>query len=323
MKAITCRRYGSPEVLRLEELNTPSPQQGEILIQVKATNVFPGDCEMRAFKIHPSMWLPVRLFLGVFKPRKPILGQEFAGVVVEVGENAKYFKPGDKVFGSTGFRLGSYAEYVCLPSNYVMQQIPDTISFSEAATITLGAGHALHFLRKGKVQANDKVLIYGAGGCIGTYAIQLAKHLGAEVNAVDSQEKLGLLTKLGADHVIDYRTEDFTQNGKTYDVILDLPGKSPYSRSLRSLNKNGRYLLANVGFGPMLRGVWTTLTTDKTVISALAYTTKDDLAYITQLVVDGVLKPVIDKTFALADMIEAHRYIDSGLKQGHVVATVN
>lgn len=322
MKAIIWPKYSPPEVLQLEEVDEPAPADNELLIKVVAANVFPGDCEMRRFQMHPSLWLPIRIFMGIRKPRLKILGQELAGEIEAVGKDVTRFKSGDQVFGATAMKLGAYAEYVCLPENYVLALKPDDVSYEEASTLAVGGIHALHFLRKGNVKSGERILIYGAGGCIGTYAVQLAKLLGAEVTTVDSASKLDMLSDIGADHVIDYAEEDFSNNGIRYDVIFDVVGKSSYSRSLYSLQANGRYLMANVGLSVILRGLWTSRFGDKKVIFALANLNSEDLVYLSDLLVAGKIKSVIDRCYPLAQAADAHSYIESGCKQGHVVLTV-
>ena len=237
MKAIVWTKYGPPEVLQLQDLEKPAPTADEVLVKIRATSVTAGDCEVRNLEFPLYLSLLMRLFVGIRKPeRVAIIGQELSGEIESIGENVKHFKVGDQVFGSSGFSRGTYAEYVCLPEESdegVLAPKPANMSFEEAATVTTGGLEALHFLRKGNIQPGQRVLINGAGGSIGTYGVQLAKHLGARVTAVDSGEKLNMLQALGADDVIDYTREDFTQNGQTYDVIFDVVGKSPFSRSLR------------------------------------------------------------------------------------------
>jgi len=323
MKAAIWTAYGPPEVLQVRDIEKPQVKDNEVLIKIVATNVFPGDCEMRRFDIHPSMWLPVRLFLGIFKPRIKIMGQELSGIVQSVGTNVTRFKTGDRIFGCTGMRLGSYAEFICLPESYVLDTIPDNISFKEATTYPVGGLHALHFLKKAKVKPGERVLLFGAAGCIGSNAVQLAKLMGAKVTAIDSTNKLEMLTSIGADKVIDYTKKDFTQEGKYYDVIIDFVGKSPYTRSLNLLNKKGRYVLVNVGFSGMLRGLLSSCLSSKKVLFALADPKKKDLAELKGLIQQGKIKAVIDKTYSLEDVAEAHRYVESGEKKGHVVININ
>lgn len=322
MKAILWTDYGPPEVLKLVELEKPTPGDNEVLIKVHASNVFPGDCELRRFEVHPSYWLPIRLFTGLFKPRIKILGQELSGEIEAVGKLVTQFKPGDKIVAGTGMKFGSYAQYICLPSSYPMAIKPESVSHVDASTVLVGGIHALHFLREGNLQRGEEILIFGAGGCIGTYAIQIAKLWGAQVTVVDSTSKLAALRKAGADHLIDYTVEDFTANHKQYDIIFDVVGKSPFAKSLKSLKPNGRYLLANVGLSGALRGLWASNSDGKRVVSKMAGLGNDDLAHLLRLMETGELKAVIDRTYPLDQVVQAHRYVESGKRVGHVVLLI-
>lgn len=268
----------------------------------------------------------MRLYVGLRKPsRITILGQELAGEVEAAGKDVTRFRKGDRVFGSTGFRFGAYAEYTCLPAESetgVLAIKPANMSYEEAAAVPTGGLEALHFLRKGNIQRGEKVLINGAGGSIGTFAVQLARYFGAEVTAVDSTEKLDMLRSLGAGHVIDYRQEDFTRSGETYDIIFDVVGKSPFSRSIRSLKKNGYYLIANPRLSTMLRGRWTSMRSSKKVIFEPASRKREDLIFLKELIEAGKLKSVIDRRYPLEQTAEAHRYVETGRKKGNVVITV-
>ena len=323
MKAIVFRRYGPPDVLTLEDVPKPAPGDDEILIKIHAATVATADCEARSFTFPLWFWLPLRLMFGVLRPRKSIqiLGQELAGEIEAVGRNVKTFRQGDKVFAAiAGF--GAHAEYKCLLESSAVTTMPTNTSYEEAVTFTVFALNALHFIRKAGLKPGQKILINGAGSSIGTTAVQLAKYFGAEVTAVDSAGKLDTLRAVGADHVIDYAKQDFTQNAVTYDVILDVIGKSSFSRSMRSLTPHGRYLLANPRALPMLRGWWNNKRGDKKVMFAFAGEKTEDLVYIRELVEAGHLKAVIDRRYPLAEAVEAHRYVASGQKKGHVVLTV-
>ncbi len=321
MKAIVCTKYGSPDVLQLREVAKPTPRANEVLIRVHAATVLAGDCGLRSLKL-PLLWqLLVRIGFGFRGPRRKILGQELAGKIESVGKAVRLFKKGDQVFANTGLRLGAYAEYNCLPEKGLMAIKPANMTYEEAAAVPIGI-HALHFLRKGNIQSGEKVLINGAGGSIGTFAVQIAKSLGAEVTGVDSTGKLDMLRSIGADKVIDYTQEDFTKSGETYDVIFDVVGKSSFSRSIRSLKQNGRYLLANPGLSQMVRGRWTSKTGSKKVISGMSYRT-EDLIFLKELIEAGKIKPVIDRRYPLEQIAEAHRYVDTGHKKGNVVITVD
>jgi 2-desacetyl-2-hydroxyethyl bacteriochlorophyllide A dehydrogenase len=259
---------------------------------------------------------------GLRKPRKKILGQELAGEIESVGKDVKLFRKGDQVFAATEMRFGAYAEYICLPSTYAMAIKPANMTYEEAAAVPTGGLNALHFLRKGNIQSGQKVLINGAGGSIGTFAVQLAKSFGAEVTGVDSTRKLDMLRSIGADQVIDYTEEDFTKSGETYDVIFDIVGKSSFSRSIRSLKKKGFYLLANLRLSQIVRGLWTSMTSSKKVITELASYRTEDLIFLKELIEAGKIKAVIDRRYPLEQMAEAHRYVDKGHKKGNVVITV-
>ena len=267
MKAIVFQKYGAPDVLQLEEVEKPAPKDDEVLIKIHAATVTAGDCELRSFTFPILFWLPLRIMFGLTGPRRKILGQELAGEIESVGKHVTLFKKGDQVFAPTDMNFGAYAEYTCLPSTNAIAMKPANMNYEEAAAVPTGGLNALHFLRKGNIRSGEKVLINGAAGSIGTAAIQIAKDFGAEVTGVDSTEKLEVLRTIGADHVIDYTREDFTKNGEAYDVILDVIGKSSFSRCVRSLKPNGRYLLAIPELSRMVRGLWTSMTSSKKVIS--------------------------------------------------------
>jgi len=328
MKAIVCYKYGSPDVLQLKEVEKPTPKDNEVLVKVHATTVTAGDCEMRRLKFPILLRLLMRIYVGLRKPKKiTILGQELAGEIEAVGKDVKLFKEGDQVFAATGFGMGAYAEYKCLPEEPkemegVLAIKPSNMTYEEAAAVPTGGLNALHFLRKGNIQSGQKVLINGAGGSIGTIAVQLAKSFDAEVTAVDSTRKLDMLRSIGADQVIDYTQEDFTKSGETYDVIFDIVGKSSFSRSVRSLKQNGRYLLANPGLSQMIRGLWTSMTSRKKVIFGAASPKTEDLIFLKELIEAEKIKSAIDRRYPLEQIAEAHRYVDKGQKVGNVVITV-
>lgn len=322
MKAVIWTKYGPPDVLRLREIERPAPKDNEVLVKIHATSVFAGDCELRQFDFPISFWLPLRFMFGLLRPRIAVMGQELAGVIEAVGRDVEEFREGDEVFAPTQASLGAYAEYLCLPCTHPIAIKPANISFSEAATVSVGGLNALHFLKKADVRAGEKVLINGAGGGIGTIAIQAARAIGAKVTAVDRRDKLAALRALGADHVIDYTREDFTRNGERYDVIIDLAGKSPYSRSVKSLEKNGRYVLGNPRLSGMLRAPLTSLTGSRKVIVAVAPYRADDLERLRKLIEQGEVKAVIDRSYPLELIAEAHAYVESGKKTGSVAITV-
>ena len=329
MKAIIWTKYGSPNVLQLGEVEKPTPKADELLIKIQAATAFMGDCEMRGLRFSPLLALPLRIYVGVWKPtRIQVLGQEFAGEVVAVGNTVTQYKVGDKVFGSAGFQMGGYAEFISVPESQrglhgPVAPMPTNISYEEAAPVIIGGSEALHFMRVGNVKASEQLLINGAGGSIGTFAIQLGKQLGAEVTAVDHTSKLGLLRELGADHVIDYTKETFTQSGKTYDVILDVVGKSSFGGCMRHLKDNGRYLVGNPQTRHRLQNRLSPRQGNKKVILKTADPNKEDLLYLKQMIEDGQLKTIIDRTYPLEETAVAHQYVESGQKKGHVVITIN
>ena len=328
MKAIVWTKYGPPDALQLKDVETPAPKEDEVLIRVHAATASTADTELRRLKLPLFFAVFLRLYLGFLKPtRIRILGTEFAGEIVSIGKDVTGYQPGDQVYGYTGLGMGTYAEYLCLsekPSALasVMAKKPVNITYEEAAALPFGGLEALHSLRRANIQRGQKVLIVGAGGSIGTYSVQLAKHYGAEVTGVDKAGKLDMLRSIGADHVIDYTKEDFTRNGQTYDVILDTFGKSPFSRSLRSLKENGTYLNANPGLFGGLWMRWFSKNGGKRVITWTAGYTVDNLNALKKLVEAGIIKPVIDRGYPLEQTAEAHRYVDTGQKKGNVVITM-
>jgi NADPH:quinone reductase-like Zn-dependent oxidoreductase len=326
VKAIIWTKYGSPDGLRLQETEKPTPKDNEVLIRVHATTVTAGDCEMRRLDFPLALQLPMRLYVGLTRPRRiTVLGQELAGEIESVGKDVKRFKPGDQVFAGIGFGFGAYAEYKCLPEAPEMGVLatkPVNLSYEEAAAVPVGGLNALHFLRQANLQSGQKLLINGAGGSIGTIAIQLAKSAGARVTAVDSTTKLDMLRSIGADHVVDYTRIDFTESGETYDVIFDIVGKASFSGCMRSLKKGGIYLLGNPALSKTVRGRWISMTSNKGVFAKTASYRRKDLIFLKELIEAGKIKPVIDRRFPLEKMAEAHRYVESGGKKGNVVITV-
>lgn len=327
MKAIIWTAYGPPEVLQLQEIKKPQPEDNEVLVRIHATTVTAGDCESRRLDLPMGLGLLMRLFVGIRNPKNVlILGQEFSGEVEGIGKHVTLFKPGDQVFGGTGFTKGTYAEYVCLkeePDEGVLAIKPKDISHHEAAAVTTGGLEALHFLGKAHLKPGQKVLIIGAGGSIGTFGVQLAKNVNAEVTAVDSGEKLDMLREIGAGQVIDYTREDFTQKDQKYDVIFDVIGAGRLSINLRALKTGGVYLLANPRLGKMLWGSLVSRFGKKKVFFDMSQQHKDDLLRLKGLFEKGKLKTVIDRTFPLEDLAEAHRYVESGAKKGNLIITIN
>jgi len=326
MRAIITTKYGPPDVLQLQEVDKPTPRDNEVLVKIYATTVTAGDCEMRSLNLPFAYQLMLRAGFGFTRPRNKIPGSEVAGEIEAVGKDVKQLKVGDQVFGSAGMGFGANAEYICLPEvSGVMEGgvaiKPSNMTYEEAATVPFGGRDSLHFLRLGNIQNGQKILINGAGGSIGTFAIQLAKNYGAEVTAVDSTEKLDMLRSIGSDHVVDYTQEDFTKNGEVYDVIFDVVGKISFSRSAGSIKENGTYLLANP-VSQMVQALWTRMTSSNKIIMQTSSGTIADLIFLRELVEAGKLITVIDRTYPLEQTAEAHRYVEKGGKKGNVVITV-
>ena len=327
MKAIVWTKYGSPDGLQLQEVDKPVPKDDEILIKVHATTVTAGDCEMRRLELPLMLSFPVRLYAGFLKPKRiPILGQELAGEVVEVGTKVNSYRVGDQVFGTTGFGFGAYAEYICLlaepgDAQGTLAPKPTNLTYEEAAAVPTAGFEALHFLRKANIQSGKKVLIVGAGGSIGTFAIQLARHFGAEVTGVDSTEKMDLLRSIGANHVIDYTKEDYAKNGEAYDLIIDVVGRRGVPRRLKLLKPDGYYFLAYAGPSHILISLWTSLTSNKKFKIEASSQKKEDLIFLKELIEAEKLKSMIDRSYPLEQVPEAHRYVESECKKGNVVIT--
>ncbi len=322
MKAIVWREYGPPDGLQLEEVEKPTPKDNEVLIRIYATTVTAGDCEMRGLKSPLFLSLPMRIYNGLRRPKRiTILGQELAGGIEAVGKDVKLFRKGDRVFGPTGMSFGSYAEYKCLPEEGALATKPANMTYEEEAAVPVGGLEALFFLRRGDIQSGQRLLINGAGGSIGTMAIQLGKYFGAEVTGVDSTAKLDMLRSIGADQVIDYTQEDFTKSGETHDVILDVVGKGSLSGCIGSLKKEGIYVVAGPGL-PLLQKLWTSMTSGKKVIAGTSSSRTEDLVFLKELIEAGKMKSVIDRRYPLDQIPEAHRYVDKGHKKGNVVITV-
>ena len=302
MKAIVATQYGGPEVLQLKEIEKPTHKDNEVLIKVQATTVTAADFRMRSFTVPAPLWIPARIALGITKPRQPIFGSELAGEVEAVGDSVTRFKVGDRVFASTlTAQFGGYAEYKCLPETAMMAIQPNNMTFAEAAAVPIGATTALRLLRKGNIQRGQKVLIYGASGSVGTYAIQLAKYFGADVTGVCSTANLEMVKSLGADHVIDYTKEDFATREERYDLIFDTVAKFPKTQYVKVLAPNGTFV---------------------SMAKMDSKESMDNLVFIRDLIEAGEVKAVIDRCYPLEDMVEAHRYVDTGRKKGNVVIRV-
>ena len=320
MQAIVYNKYGPPDVLQVEDAEKPVPQDNELLIKVRAAEVTKADCEMRSFSFQVKwFWLPLRFALGLFKPKRKILGIYFAGEVESVGKVVTRFKAGDQVFGTTRLRLGAHGEYVCLPESYTLAAKPQNVTFVEAAAVPLGGLNALHFLSKANIQNGERVLVNGAGGSIGIFGVQIAKSMGAEVTAVDSTIKEEMLRKIGADHFCDYSKEDFTQSGQTYDVIFSMVAHTSYSSCVRALNPGGRYLIANPRLADMLRSLLTTMFTQKTAVFAFAKETEEELLALKQMLEADIIKPVVDKVFSFEQAAEAHQRVETEQRLGTIV----
>ncbi|MBE5098874.1 NAD(P)-dependent alcohol dehydrogenase [Priestia aryabhattai] len=302
MKAMVCTKYGKPDGLQLEEVEKPIPKENEILIKIHATTVTSGDCRVRSFNSPLLLWLPIRIVLGLRKPRKSILGVELAGEVEEVGKNVTRFKKGDQLFAMTGMRFGGYAEYICLPEKETIAVKPENVTYEEAASISFGGTTALHFFRKGNIQTGQKVLIYGASGAVGTAAVQLASYYGAEVTGVCSAKNSELVKSLGADRVIDYQHENFTEKEERYDLIFDAVGKITKNQCKEALALNGRFISVE-GQG-------------------IAKVQTKDLLLLKKLMEEGQIKSVIDRCYSLEQIPKAHEYVETGHKIGNVVVTL-
>ena len=301
MKAIICTKYGPPNVLQLQNIEKPKPKKNEVLVKIHATSVSTGDCRIRGFNSPLLFWITMRIILGFRKPRKPILGVELSGEIEDIGTDVTQFKKGDQVFALTELNLGGYAEYTCVHESGLIALKPTNVTYEEAAVIPFGGTSALHFLRKGQIKKGQRVLIYGASGSVGTAAVQLAKYFGATVTAICSSSNFDLVTALGADNVIDYMKEDFTKRGEHYDIIFDAVGKYNKSLCTDALMPNGKYVSVN---------------------GMMAKVSKEDMNLLKQLAETEKLKPVIDRTYRLEEIAEAHIYVEKGHKKGNVSITL-
>lgn len=330
MKAIIYTEYGSPDVLKLQEIAKPQPKDNEILIRIRATRVNYGDMLARKFgsvttkefNMPGILLLPARMEFGIRKPKKYILGSEFSGEVEAVGKDVKRFKAGEAVFGYRGSSFGAYAEYLCMPESGLVTHKPTNMSFEEATLIPYGALTALSHLKKLNIQPGQKVLVNGASGGIGSAGVQLAKYFGAEVTGVCSTNKMKFVQALGADKVLDYAKEDFTKNSERYDLIYDILGKSSFDTCQDSLTSKGILLYASFKVKQLIQMWKTSKSTGQKVICALSSETLDDLNFIKELIEAGKFKAVIDKRYPLEETAEAHRYYESGKNTGNVVITV-
>jgi len=318
VKAIAWTRYGAPEVLKLKEFEKPSPKNNEVLIRVHASSVTAGDCRLRASRVPMGFWLLTRLVFGLTKPRNPIPGMDLSGEIELTGKDVKLFNKGDKVYGTTGMKLGANAEYACLSENSALVKKPDNFTHEQATAVIFGGLTAIHFLRdKANIQRGQKVLVNGASGAVGTASIQLAKYYGAELTGVCSTSNIELVKSLGAKKVIDYTKKDFTENNETYDVILDTVGNLSLSQCKKSLTKQGKLILIATGLPTILSSI-----ARKNVICGVAGESKEGLDFLRELIEAGNIEAVIDRTYPLEQTAEAHRYVDTGHKKGNVVLSV-
>jgi NADPH:quinone reductase-like Zn-dependent oxidoreductase len=322
VKAIVCTRYGPPDVLELREVEKPAPKDDEVLVRVHAASAAMGDCELRGLNV-PFEWkLLLRMGFGIRAPRRKILGQELSGEIESTGRDVTRFKKGDQVFALTGLHLGAYAEYDCLKESAILATKPANMSYEEAAVVPAGGLHAINFLGRASIQPGQEVLIRGAGGSIGTIAVQLAKSYGGIVTGVDRTSKLDMIRSIGADHVVDHTKEDFTKNGKTYDVVFDAVGRSSFSSLIGSVKGDGYLLLGNPGLSQLFRGIRLSKNGRKVLRWTGSYPVQD-LVVLRELIEAGKLRSVIDRRYLLEQTAEAHRYVDTGEKQGNVVISVH
>lgn len=317
MKAAVYTEYGQPEVLQIKQVEKPTPNKNEILLRIKATAVNSGDWRLR--KADP---FAVRFIFGLMKPKINILGSVFSGEIESVGEDVKHFKVGDSVFGHTDMSFGAYAEYICLTENTSIALKPASISHKEAAVIPFGGVAALHFIKKAVIKPGQKVLVVGASGAVGSAAVQLAKSFGAHVTGVCSTTNIALVKSIGADKVIDYTKEDFAKNGETYDVIFDAVKAISVSRSLKSLAKNGIMILSAAGVSEMLQGLWLSMTSTRKIMTGVISHAATDIVFLKELIEADKFKPIIDKTYPLEQIAEAHDYVEKGHKRGNVAIEV-
>jgi NADPH:quinone reductase-like Zn-dependent oxidoreductase len=324
MKAILHTEYGPPEELQLREIEKPVPRDNEVLIKIHATTVTSSDCNQRNLTFSPKLFLlPMRMQFGLTRPKNNLLGIDLAGEVAAAGKDVKRFLPGDQVFGSAEPALGAHAEYICIPEDGPLTKMPADMTWEEVAPFPLAGITALYFIRdQGNIQVGQEVLIHGASGAIGTFAVQLAKYYGAEVTGVCSTTNLEMVRSLGADRVIDYTKEDFTESSETYDVIFDVVGKLPYSRCRNSLKKEGIYLATLPTAETLLQALWTSFVGDKKVKIGTKPANVEDLDFLRELTEAGKLKAVIDRRYPLQQTAEAFRYVENGHKKGNVVIIV-
>ncbi len=314
MQAVLCTKYGPPEVLVMAEVETPIPKAKEVLIKIEARTISMGDCEVRNFTFPHWIWIPIRLAFGIRRPRNKVIGQDFAGKVVKVGSEVNEFEVGDRVVGGTDWTMGAYAEFISRPEKSMIAKVPENVCMEDAVTLPLGGINALFFVRMGDFSEGDEVLVNGAGGAIGTFAVQLLRNIGVEVTAVDSEEKLEMLDSLGASEVMDYKKVDFTFLRKKYDGIMDMPGKISYRRSLSCLKEGGKLILTNPRASAFVRS-----RLSRKVKTGMASEDRKDLESLLRMLRNGKLKAVKDRSYALNEVVQGHEYVESGMKKGHVI----
>ena len=320
MRAIVYRKYGPPEVLQIEDVEMPAPRANEILVKVVAAEATKSDCELRSFNFAVRWFtIPLRVVLGVFRPKRQILGGYFSGVVEKVGAEVSKFKPGDEIFGSTQLRFGGYGEYLCVPEKYCLVEKPNNLSHQQAAAVPLGGLNALHFMRRANLNAGEKVLIIGAGASIGTFGVQIAKCFGAEVTVVDAPHKEKMLRRLGADHFIDYSKQHFADSENRYDVIFNMVASTAFSDGMKCLKEGGRYLTANPKFSDFLRTMLLSKSSQKKAIVTFAAEMEEELLTLKKMIEAGQIAPVIDRVYAMEQVAEAHRRVEREERVGCVV----
>ena len=323
MKAVVYHKYGSPDVLHVAEIDKPHPKDNELLIKVRAAEVTKADCEMRSFKFPVKwFWLPLRLAFGIRKPRISVLGGYFAGEVEAAGKDVSKYKVGDEIFGTTGMRFGAHGEYICLSEDQTLARKPENISFEQASAVPLGGLNAIHFMRLANIKAGEKVLINGAGGSIGMFALQIAKDMGAEVSVVDSGIKEAMLRGLGAVEFIDYTKENFADRGQSYDVVFNMVADSSYDDCIKVLNPKGRCLLGNPSILKMIRCAITSRFTDKSAKFTFAKETEEELEALKTLIEENRITPVVDKALPMEQVAEAHHLVETEQRLGAIVLSI-
>ena len=323
MKAIVYKEYGAPDVLQLAEVAQPHPKDDEVLIRVRAAEVTKADCELRSFRFPVSwFWLPLRFALGLRGPKRPILGSYFSGEIAAIGSTVTGFAPGDKVYGSAQLRLGAYGEYLCVPASYTVSLMPNNMSFEEAAAVPLGGLNALHFMRLANIQPGEAVLVNGAGGSIGSFAVQIAKSMGAVVTAVDAAHKAEMLGRLAADHFVDYAQADFATGDAKYDVVFNTVASRSFSSCMAALKPGGRYLTANPKLSDMVQSLLPFKGSGKSATFKFAGEKLDELRDLTAMIENGAVKAAIDRTVSMEEIADAHRRVESEQRIGAIVLAV-